>query len=84
MTTPIGTIGTIGAATLRDGRPITAPACHDLPELIEGDPATAWTWDREGESTALGGHDKRPVSPWPDHKRRKILFPTLKTPEAPE
>jgi hypothetical protein len=44
VTTPIGTIGAIGAATLRGRRPITAPACHDLPELIEGDPATVWTW----------------------------------------
>jgi hypothetical protein len=23
---------------------MTAPTCHDLPELIEGEPATAWSW----------------------------------------
>ncbi len=54
MTTPIGTIGTIGAATLRGRRPITAPACHDLPELIEGDPATLWTWGQADYPSRLG------------------------------
>lgn len=54
MTTPIGTIGTIGAATLPGRRPITAPACHDLPELIEGDPATLWTWGQADYLSRLG------------------------------
>jgi hypothetical protein len=41
---------------------MTAPTCHDLPTLIDGEPATVWTWgDREGECTALGGHDLRPA-----------------------
>lgn len=61
------------------------PTLHDLPELIESDPATAWTWgDREGGRTALGGHDKKPVLPSSAHKRREILFLNLKTSEAPE
>jgi hypothetical protein len=59
------------------------PTCHDLAELIDGDPATAWAWgDREGECTALGGQSLRPVTPSPDHKRREKTIPPLETLEA--
>lgn len=84
MTDPIGAIGTIGAAIMRGRRPMIAPTCHDLAELIESDPATAWTWDREGECTALGGHDQKPACEPHEHKRRQFLSFTIKNLEAPE
>ena len=64
---------------------MTVPTCHDLPELIESDPATAWTWgDREGPEASRPASSMAPVTPHGFHKRREILFPTLKAPEAPE
>jgi hypothetical protein len=37
---------------------MTAPTLHDLPELIDGEPATAWTLgDQVGMSVSL-------VTPW--------------------
>ncbi len=44
MTDPIGAIGTTGAAIMRGRRPMIAPTCHDLAELIDGDPATLCAW----------------------------------------
>ncbi len=38
------------------------PTCHDLAELIESDPATAWTWDREGERSSPAPFAMAPVS----------------------
>jgi len=85
VTTPIGTIGTIGAATSHGRRQTTAPTCHDLAEMIESDPATVWTWgDREGPQASRPASSMVPVTPSPDHKRREILFFTLKSSEAPE
>ncbi len=58
------------------------PTCHDLAELIESDPATAWTWDREGERSSPAPFAMAPVSQSPDHKRREKTFSPLETLEA--
>jgi hypothetical protein len=67
-----GTRGTVGTGLL----------CHDLSELIESDPATVWTWGREGECPALGGPNLRPAGEARDHKRPEKTFAALKTCEA--
>ncbi len=62
---------------------MTVPTCHDLPVLIEGDPATAWTWgDPLGRLHSLPASDQLPVTPSPDHNRREKTFPPLETLEA--
>ena len=41
---------------------MTAPTCRDLPELIESDPATAWSWgDPLGGLHSLPSHDWNPA-----------------------
>ena len=70
-----GTAGTRGT----DG---TGPLCHDLPELIESDPATVWTWDREGPEASRPASSMAPVSPCDFHKPPEKTSATLKTCEA--
>lgn len=61
---------------------MTVPTCHDLPVLIDGDPATAWTWDREGPEASRPTSSMAPVSPSPDHNRREKTYPPLETLDA--
>lgn len=60
-----------------------APTCHDLPELIESDPATAWSWgDREGPEASRPASSMAPVWTSPDHNRREKTYPPLETLDA--
>ncbi len=69
----LGTRGTVGTGLL----------CHDLSELIESDPATAWTWGGgEGAEALRPRSSTAPVSSSPDHNRREKTFPPLETLEA--